>query len=108
MKRMLFTLLILTSSTCCGMAQETDARSEKGKLLAENLCAGCHAIDKTGNSPHPSAPPFRKLEQRLDLDSFIDRLRENLTSGHPDMPTFRFARDDAKALVAYLRSIQRP
>jgi cytochrome c len=108
MKRMLVTLLMLTTSTCYGMAQETDARNEKGKLLAENLCAACHAIGETGNSPHPSAPPFRTLEQRLDLDSFVVRLRENLTSGHPDMPTFRFTRDDARALVAYLRSIQRP
>jgi len=46
------------------------------------------------------------LEQRVDLDMFMERLRQGLTSDHPDMPTFRFTRDDARALVAYLRSIQ--
>ena len=70
------------------------------------MCAQCHAIGTTDISPHPDALSFRALEERLDLDFFVDRLRENLTSGHSDMPTFRFTRDDARALVAYLRSIQ--
>jgi cytochrome c len=106
MSRFLATILILTSSPGSGMAQEPDLRSERGKALATSMCAACHAMGTTDISPHPDAPPFRTLEKRLDLDSFVDRLRENLTSGHPDMPTFRFARDDAQALVAYLRSIQ--
>jgi hypothetical protein len=29
-------------------------------------------------------------------------------SDHPDMPTFRFTREDARAFVLYLRSIQTP
>ena len=65
-----------------------------------------HAIGKTGASPHAPAPPFRDLGNRVDLfDDFTHRLREGLTSGHPDMPTFRFTREDARALTAYLRSI---
>ncbi len=74
--------------------------------LAERLCGACHAIGKTGASPQPPAPVFRELGDRVDLDEFAQRLRQGLTSGHPDMPTFRFTRDDARALTAYLRSIQ--
>ena len=44
--------------------------------------------------------------RRVDLDEFTNQLREGLVSGHPDMPTFRFSREDARALTAYLRSIQ--
>jgi len=44
----------------------------------------------------------------VDLDSFTARLREGLISGHPDMPMFRFTREDARALTAYLRAIQGP
>jgi hypothetical protein len=40
--------------------------------------------------------------------SFKDRLREGLMVGHPDMPTFRFSREDAHAFVLYLRSVQAP
>src|SRR5262249_6169969 len=55
---------------------------------------------------HAPAPAFRDLGNRVDLDDVTRRLREGLTSGHPDMPTFRFTREDARALTAYLRSIQ--
>ncbi len=82
------------------------ARERQGHALAERMCAPCHAIDKSGSSPHAGAPPFRELSRRVDLDRFSNRLREGLMSGHPDMPTFRFSREDAGALVAYLRSIQ--
>ena len=78
----------------------------QGVALAERMCAPCHAIGKTGASPHAGAPAFRDLGNRVDLDEFPRRLREGVTSGHPDMPTFRFTREDARALTAYLRSIQ--
>ncbi len=81
-------------------------RERQGHALAERMCASCHAIDKSGSSPHAGAPPFRELSRRVDLDRFSNRLREGLMSGHPDMPTFRFSREDAGDLVAYLRSIQ--
>ena len=54
------------------------------------------------------APTFRPLDDHTDLDAFMDRLRAGLESTHPDMPSFRFSRDDAQAAVAYLRSIQGP
>jgi mono/diheme cytochrome c family protein len=79
-----------------------------GRALAERMCAGCHAIDRNGTSPHVGAPPFRELDRRLDLDSFVSRLMDGLASGHPDMPTFRFSRQDAKALVFYLRAVEGP
>jgi mono/diheme cytochrome c family protein len=92
-------------------AAEEGAPSELGRqgmALAERVCSPCHAIGKTGASPHAPAPAFRNLGDRVDLDDFARRLREGLTSGHSDMPTFRFTREDARALTAYLRSIQAP
>ena len=90
-------------------AAEDGALSElerQGMALAERLCGDCHAIGKAGASPQPPAPAFRELGDRVELDDFAHRLRQGLTSGHPDMPTFRFTREDARALTAYLRSIQ--
>ena len=88
-------------------AMAFSAAEQRGHALLEKMCARCHAIDRTGTSPHVGAPPFRELDRRLDLDTFFARLSDGLTSGHPDMPTFRFSRGDAKAAVAYLRTIQR-
>jgi cytochrome c len=103
-----FAIVISLFGAVPGTAEE-DGPSElerQGVALAERMCAACHAIGKTGASPHAGAPAFRDLGNRVDLDEFPRRLREGVTSGHPDMPTFRFTREDARAFTAYLRSIQ--
>jgi mono/diheme cytochrome c family protein len=81
---------------------------QRGEELVRGLCSRCHAIGKTGESPLPAAPRFRSLDDRADLSKLSRRLREGLLTGHEDMPTFRFDRDDADATVAYIRSIQAP
>jgi hypothetical protein len=64
-------------------------------------------VGTTGESAHPAAPAFRRLNRVTDFDGFVDRLRRGLMVAHPDMPTFRFTRRDARAVTAYLGSIQR-
>lgn len=101
-------LLLFGLSTCLAENGEPGALERQGRALAARMCSRCHAIGRTGPSPHSAAPAFRTLSRRVDLDSLANRLREGLISGHPDMPMFRFAREDARALIAYLRSIQGP
>jgi cytochrome c len=93
-----------------GFAEESapSPLEQQGRALAERMCSECHAIGKSGQGPHVNAPAFRSLDRRIDLDSFMERLREGLMVGHPDMPMFRFSREDARAFVLYLRSIQAP
>jgi cytochrome c len=81
---------------------------KRGQVLARGLCGGCHAVNRTGDSPHIAAPRFRELDRQIDLDKFPRRLRGGLLGTHQDMPMFRFSRDDSDALVAYLRTIQGP
>jgi mono/diheme cytochrome c family protein len=109
MLRFLIILSVATGSVAAALGEEADLRLDRGKALAVGLCGECHALGSgQEQSPHVGAPPFRRLDERLDLDFFVRRLREGLTSGHPDMPTFRFNRQDADALVAFLRSVQAP
>ena len=90
----------------CAEAGALTGRQQRGHARVEKMCAQCHAVGRSGESPHAGAPPFRTLDRRVDLDALESRLREGLASTHPDMPMFRFSREDAKAVVAYLRSIQ--
>jgi len=98
-KIMLLAVLLVASPAA---AQELAAR---GHALLSEMCASCHAIEKSGASPHPAAPPFRVISRRFDIDDLYEKLREGLSSGHRDMPTFRFTREDARAVRAYLREI---
>jgi cytochrome c len=104
--RLAITFLLLATSP--GWAEEPTAFEQRGQALAERMCSACHTVGRRGESPHVGAPPFRALDRRLDLDSFTDQLREGFMVGHPDMPAFRFTREDARAFLLYLRSIQAP
>ncbi len=99
--RLAIFLLLLATSSSLAEDSSPSPLEERGRALAERMCSQCHAFGKSGQSPHVGAPAFRALDRR-------ERLREGLTVGHPDMPTFRFTREDARAFLLYLRSIQAP
>lgn len=81
---------------------------ERGRTLAAQLCGHCHSLDVTGAGTHPGAPAFRHLAARIELDGFQERLREGLIAGHRDMPQTKLTRDEARAITAFIRSIQTP
>ena len=108
MTRLAGLLLLLGTSASFGQGGERSALEQQGQALAERMCSQCHATGKSDQSPPAAAPPFRELGRRLNLDSLPDRLRDALLVGHPDMPTFRFTREDARAFMLYVRSIQTP
>lgn len=97
-----FLLAVLLS----GAAAQAQEPSRHGRAILEEFCARCHAIDRAGNSPQPLAPPFRTLGDSFNLDQFARQLERGLASGHPEMPEFKFTLEDARAIGAYLRSIQ--
>lgn len=105
MRRILVALSITLS--CSGVGHALDKEQQQARGLLKEFCGRCHAIGKTGQSPHPYAPPFRDLgENKLYDEDFSQRLQNGLSSIHPDMPTFRFSQHDAGAVIDYLRAIQ--
>lgn len=89
-------------------ANADDAQLKRGEALLSQNCARCHAIGRTGDSPHPQAPAFRTLSKRYPIDTLEEALGEGIMSGHPDMPEFVFDAPDVGAIIAYLKSIQAP
>jgi len=105
MKKACLTLLMLCAWSNASYA--LDREQQRGKALLETLCGRCHAVGATGQSPHADAPPFRTLgDSKLYDSDFGARLQDGLSTIHPDMPTFRFNRQDAEAAVNYLKFIQ--
>jgi cytochrome c len=87
-------------------AQEDASLEKRGETLLTARCSSCHAIGRTGGSPHSAAPPFRTLSRKYPIEGLAESLAEGLSVGHPEMPEFVFEPDEIAAILAYLKSIQ--
>ncbi len=91
---------------CAGVVAAAGPEEIKaGRKIAEGLCASCHAIGKEGASPHPSAPPFRIIVAKGNIEHLKETLGEGTIAGHPHMPQLKFKPRDVAALIAYLESL---
>lgn len=101
--RVFFACSLLAAQLWPATAAEINV--EQGRRLSRELCAGCHSVERSGNSPLALAPPFRVLEQRLPASQLEQAFREGLVGAHPSMPRFMFDGDQIQDLVAYIQSL---
>lgn len=79
----------------------------EGEALVRTNCSPCHAVEKSGKSPHPDAPAFRTLSERYPIEDLAEALAEGIATGHPDMPEFVASPEQISAIIAYIGSLQR-
>ena len=108
MSKLLLTAPPLLLCVFCAVGSAKESGQPRGKALLERMCGQCHAVGRTGRSPHVDAPPFRTFGEKLYDEDLGQRLQDGLFTMHPDMPTFHFGREDAESAVEYLKSIQEP
>ena len=77
----------------------------RGKALVTQYCSGCHEVGLDGDSPHPSAPPFRKLSERFPIDALEETFIESIDTGHPGMPVFSASQDQIDAIIDYIARV---
>ena len=77
-----------------------------GHQVARDLCADCHAIERTGDSRNTAAPPFRAILRNYPPEWLATDLHESRVIGFRKMPVFHFGESHEYDLVAYLLSIQ--
>ena len=94
-------MLVVATSAAFGQSGAAD----RGRGLAERLCARCHAIGPSGESPHEQAPPFRELAARYDVWQLEEAFAEGIVVGHPDMPAYELAPAEIGDLLTYLDSL---
>jgi cytochrome c len=102
----LFVCLVTVGIIQPVFGEEAGTPAARGESLLMTNCSRCHAVGRTGASPHPAAPPFRTLSRRFKIEGLAEALAEGLSTGHPDMPEFVFDPEEVGAIIDYLQSIQ--
>ncbi len=77
-----------------------------GHQVAKDLCADCHAVERTGASRNPAAPPFRTILTDYPPEWLATDLHDARALAFRKMPVFHFGEGHEYDLVAYLLSIQ--
>lgn len=67
-------------------AADTSKLSALGKLILQEKCGRCHAIEAAGDSPLKKAPPMRDIYLRFAPQELQAELSEGMVSKHKEMP----------------------
>jgi cytochrome c len=92
-----------------GMFSEAAAAPDsvqRGREFARTNCARCHSVERSGESPLKSAPPFRSLHQRYPVEYLEEALAEGMVTGHSEMPEFRLEPDQIADFIDFLKSLE--
>lgn len=110
--RLWIVLGALALAGCAGEAVRQTANepvvmgsADRGAVLVRARCAGCHAVERAGDSPMRAAPPFRTMGVLYPVRDLQEAFAEGLVTAHPSMPAFEMAPTDIADLIAYLESV---
>lgn len=87
-----------------GAQDPVAAAAARGHAVAQRVCARCHAIEASGDSPDARAPAFRTLTGQFVPLTLERKLAEIAETGHYDMPPVSVHADEVADLAAYINS----
>ena len=99
--------LLVTIPFVAGLASSAEAQTGDpgaGAAYAQQVCAKCHAIDQTGTSPEPIAPPFKDVANTPGMTGTA--LRVWLSTSHPTMPNIIVEPTDMDNVIAFIVSLK--
>lgn len=93
--------LALTSFSSIPVRAQDTGDTQRGLLLARQVCSECHAIDTQGlSSPNLRAPTFPELASTPGMTNTA--LTVALTTPHAGMPMFRLSVEQREAIIEYI------
>ena len=86
-------------------AQPMD-QPRQGLVLAQQICAQCHAVEPGSlGSPNPAAPRFEDIANIPGMTAAA--ISATLHTSHRTMPNVMLDGDQTGAIIAYLLSLKR-
>jgi mono/diheme cytochrome c family protein len=106
---LLLVCLTIALGACAGQRPASSpaqsAEAARGRVIAEERCATCHAIDNTTlDSPNLAATPFEVIAKTPGMTNIA--LNAWLHSAHPSMPNVPASQDETDDLWAYLLTLR--
>ncbi len=98
-------MTVTAAGVLAGTQARADEETERGRALAEKLCAVCHLNPGQGDKTGPGTiPGFAAVAKRPDqtLEGIMDWLR----SVPPMMPDHHLSQDEMEAIAFYILSLQ--
>ena len=86
-------------------AAQLGKAAERGKIILQEKCGRCHAIEAVGESPLKNAPPMRDIYARFSRRELQAELSEGMVSKHKEMPQIEFSDEDVYAIMSYLYAL---
>lgn len=83
---------------------DASADARRGRDLAEQWCAECHAVAPKDAAGDPAAPDFAEIAQEPSATAYA--LRVFLRSPHAAMPNFVLHADDINDIVSYMLTLK--
>ncbi len=83
-------------------AANVSKAAQRGRVILQEQCERCHAIEAVGESPLKNAPPMRNIYARFNRRELRAELSEGMVSKHRDMPQIEFSDEDVYAIMSYL------
>ena len=96
--------LALAITTGGGEAQEI-GQPRRGFVLAQRLCAECHAVQKEyARSPNANAPRFEAIASTPGMTAIA--LSAALNTSHHSMPNILLGPEEQADIIAYILSLK--
>jgi mono/diheme cytochrome c family protein len=103
MTHVLMPLCALLAMALPAVAAETDD-ARKGRELAAEICADCHAIRPAdGSSPNADAPGFETIARVPGMSPMS--LKVALRTSHREMPNLVLDENQTEQIITYILSL---
>jgi mono/diheme cytochrome c family protein len=104
-KRLTLAAIIAVAMPAGQAAGQEIGQSSRGLVLAQRLCAECHAVQKEySRSPNANAPRFQAIASIPGMTATA--LSAALNTSHRAMPNVMLPGDEQADIIAYILSLK--
>ena len=105
LKPLTYPLFLVALLLSCSEAMVRQSGQAAGLLVARQVCAECHAVERSAvSSPHGDAPNFSRIANARGMTAKY--LSVEIRRAHEMMPNINLNADELRNVIAYILSLR--